>query len=761
LVVRYAVPMSIRARTPRITPVVCLVLCACEPSVPPHPSVARAGPSAVAPTASSAAPSPERRVEQWLAKMTLEEKIDYVGGDRDFFIRAVASLGIPEIKMSDGPSGCRNWGPSTAYPAAIALAASFDSSLAERVGQSIARDCRARGVRILLAPGVNIQRSPLNGRNFEYLGEDPFLAGTTAAAYVRGVQGEGVVATVKHFAANNQEWDRRGISSEVDERSLREIYLPAFERTVREGHVGAVMTAYNLLNGTYCSEHPWLLRKVLKDQWGFPGIAMSDWHAVQDAAGAANAGLDLEMPEARYMNRDKLIPLIREHAVDSAVIDDKVRRILRTILAAGFLESAAKRDDVPLDDPKSSSVALEEARHSIVLLKNSHDLLPLDRAKIKRIALIGPNATPAVVGGSGSAFVSPFHAVSLLDGLTRAARGIEVDYHPGVQHISERAAGAKGGVGSDARRDSLEGGAEVSAIARRADAVVVAVGFGQSADSNSAQTAFEPFWPPPWARQAGLVEAENSDRPFELPAPQLETLRLAVAANPRTIVVVNSGGGVDVQPFADRAAALLWAWYPGQEGGRAIADVLFGEVNPSGKLPVTFAKRYADYPSAPYYNVDGGKKTPYTEGVFVGYRGFEAARIEPAFPFGYGLSYTSFGYADLRTSTSADGSARAVLTVTNRGTRAGEEVVQVYVAPPKTGVPRPPKELKGFARVSLAPGESQSISLTLEPRAFAFWDDQQKCWTVTAGAYEILAGASSADIRLRQSIDVVARVLAP
>jgi beta-glucosidase len=715
----------------------------------------------VAPTASSAAPSPERRVEQWLAKMTLEEKIDYVGGDRDFFIRAVASLGIPEIKMSDGPSGCRNWGPSTAYPAAIALAASFDSSLAERVGQSIARDCRARGVRILLAPGVNIQRSPLNGRNFEYLGEDPFLAGTTAAAYVRGVQGEGVVATVKHFAANNQEWDRRGISSEVDERSLREIYLPAFERTVREGHVGAVMTAYNLLNGTYCSEHPWLLRKVLKDQWGFPGIAMSDWHAVQDAAGAANAGLDLEMPEARYMNRDKLIPLIREHAVDSAVIDDKVRRILRTILAAGFLESAAKRDDVPLDDPKSSSVALEEARHSIVLLKNSHDLLPLDRAKIKRIALIGPNATPAVVGGSGSAFVSPFHAVSLLDGLTRAARGIEVDYHPGVQHISERAAGAKGGVGSDARRDSLEGGAEVSAIARRADAVVVAVGFGQSADSNSAQTAFEPFWPPPWARQAGLVEAENSDRPFELPAPQLETLRLAVAANPRTIVVVNSGGGVDVQPFADRAAALLWAWYPGQEGGRAIADVLFGEVNPSGKLPVTFAKRYADYPSAPYYNVDGGKKTPYTEGVFVGYRGFEAARIEPAFPFGYGLSYTSFGYADLRTSTSADGSARAVLTVTNRGTRAGEEVVQVYVAPPKTGVPRPPKELKGFARVSLAPGESQSISLTLEPRAFAFWDDQQKCWTVTAGAYEILAGASSADIRLRQSIDVVARVLAP
>jgi beta-glucosidase len=733
-----------------------LFACGCKPS-PLPPGVGVGGPplSAPAPTAiggaplapASAAPaSADRRADEWLTAMTLEEKIDYIGGDRDFYIRPLPRLGIPEIKMSDGPSGCRNWGPSTAYPAAVALAAAFDTSLAERVGQSIGRDCRARGVRILLAPGVNIQRSPLNGRNFEYLGEDPFLAGQTAAAYVRGVQGEGVVATVKHFAANNQEWNRRGISSEVDERTLREIYFPAFERVVREGHVGAAMTAYNLLNGTYCSENAWLVRTVLKGQWGFEGIVMSDWHAVQDAAGAANAGLDLEMPEARYMNRDRLIPLLRAHTVDTAAIDDKVRRILRTIAAAGFVDSPAKRDDVPLDDPRSSSVALDEARRSVVLLKNQRATLPLDRSQIRRIALIGPNATPAVVGGSGSAFVTPFHAESLLSGLARIARGIEIDYHPGVRQVP-------GG--------GLQGGDEVSAIAKRADVVILSVGYGQNADSNSSQTAFEPFWPPPWARQAGLVEAENSDRPFELPAPQLETIRRALASNPRTVVVVNAGGGVDLQTFVDRAAAIVWAWYPGQEGGRAIAEVLFGDVNPSGKLPVTFGKRYSDYPSAPYYNSDQDKKTPYTEGIFVGYRGFEAARIEPAFPFGFGLSYTAFDYSDLHAEAAADGSANVTVTVTNRGKRTGDEIVQIYVAPPKSPVPRPPKELEGFVRVSLEPGQSKPVSLTLEPRAFAFWDGAAGRFAVTGGAYEILAASSSSDVRLRQPIQVAARTLPP
>jgi beta-glucosidase len=817
--------------------------------------------------------------------MTLEEKIAYIGGDREFFIRPIARLGIPEIKMSDGPAGCRNWGPNTSYPAAIALAAAFDPALAERVGQGIARDCRARGVHVLLAPGMNIQRAPLNGRNFEYLGEDPYLAGKTAAAFIRGVQGGGVLATAKHFAGNNQEWDRGHISSEIDERTLREIYFPAFERAVREGHVAAVMTAYNLLNGTYCSHHEWLLRSVLKGQWGFGGFVMSDWGAVHDGPAAASAGMDLEMPRASHMNQESLGPLIAQNKLDVSVIDDKVRRILRTVIEAGFLDRPQKLDDVPNDDPRSSALSLEAAQRGIVLLKNTGSLLPLDRAKLKRIAVIGPNAHPAVSGGSGSAFVTTIHATSLLDGLKHASPSLEVVHHPGVSQSSEAgllgkpcfagmlkqeffagrelagapiatrdvdridltvwrrspepapgvgrenfsvrwtgaltapkkgryrivtnaddgirvsldkkkiiddwsehaaksdsiivdlAAGkhdvvveyyqsnggavAQMGFASDAQLTTFGDAAQVSALARSADVVIVNLGYGQSSDTNSLRTSFEAFWPPEWARKSALVETENSDRPFELPAAQIETVRLALAANPRTIVVIDAGGAVDLQPFVDKVPALLWAWYPGQEGGTAIADVLFGDVNPSGKLPITLGKRFADYPSAPFYQVNRDNKTPYTEGIFVGYRGFDAKDLEPAFAFGQGSSYTSFEYADLQATGNTDGSAAVTLKVTNTGKRAGDEVVEIYVAPPKGAVARPARELEGFGRVSLAPGETKPVTLQLEPRSFAFWDDHVKTWKVAAGTFEIMAAASSRDIRLRRKIEVTDRTLPP
>jgi beta-glucosidase len=822
--------------------------------------------------------------------MTLEEKIDYIGGDRAFYIRAIERLGIPEIKMSDGPAGCRNWGPSTAYPAPLSNAATFDPAVAERVGKSIGRDCRARGVHVLLAPGVNIHRSPLGGRNFEYLGEDPFLAGKTAAAFIRGVQSEGVLATVKHFAGNNQEWDRNHISSEIDERTLREIYLPAFERAVHEGNVSAVMTAYNLLNGVYCSHDSWLIRDVLKKQWGFAGLVMSDWTAVHDATAAVTGGCDLEMPSGKYMNRANLMPLLADKKIDVAAIDEKVLRIVRTIAAAGFLDHPQKREDIPLDDPGSAAAALDSARRGVVLLKNAGGALPLDRSKIKRVAVIGPNADPAVVGGYGSAFVTPFHSISFLDGIKQAAQGSRVDYHPGVRQSSEyglmgqpcfagpveQAVFAGKDLGGDpvatttvdrinyrsdfgaaqppapglptenfsirwkgeiqvakagryqlmtnsddgvrvfldqkqviddwtdhaakgntttadlqpgrhtvvveyyqagggaiaqfgfapeaataAGTPSFDGGAEVSALARQADVVIVSVGFGQAADSNSLRAGFDGRWPPVWARQKGLVEAEDSDRPFALPAAQIETIRVAIAANPHTIVIVNAGGAVDLRSFVDRVPALLWAWYPGQEGGRAVADVLFGDVNPSGKLPVTFAKRYEDYPSAPYYNVNQNGKTPYTEGVFVGYRGFESQKIAPQFPFGHGLSYTTFKYSDLDALPAADGSAAVTLKVSNSGKRDGDEIVEVYVAPPPSAVPRPPKELKGYARVALGAGETKTVSVSLEPRSFAYWDDGKKQWTVEAGTYEILAGASSADIRLRKKVDVTARVWGP
>jgi beta-glucosidase len=868
------------------------VLAACSPPSPAlqAPPTGAAPPAAAADAATDRAAAdlaalaslpPEQRADALVARMTPEEKFAYIGGDKGLFIRAVPRLGIPEIKMSDGPAGCRHWGPSTAYPSGTEAAATFDEDEAQKMGAAIGRDCRARGVHILLAPGVNISRSPLAGRNFEYMGEDPFLAGKTAAAYIRGVQSEGVLATVKHFAANNQEWDRNHISSEVDERTLREIYFPAFERAVREGGVRAVMTAYNLLNGTYCSENSWLLHDVLEGQWGFQGFVMSDWGAVHDALGAALGGCDLEMPSGKQMNAGNLEPLVASKKLDMRVIDDKVRRILRTIIAAGLLDRPRQEsggNGAPLDNPENADVALDVARRGIVLLKNVGNLLPLDRAKIKRIAVIGPNASPAVVSGHGSAFITPYHAVSLLDGVKQTAAGVDVTYHPGVQQPSdfqlvgkacfagpvkqevfagkepsgspvatatvdridvrretpplvpslgseysvrwtgevdvpkagsyrvisntegggrvtldgksaidnwkdhptatdvatleltpgkhtvvfEYAHGAdlsvaEFGFGEEGHDGAFEGGAEVTNVAKNADAVIVSVGFGQGADTNSVRAPFGGHWPPAWARKKGIVESEDSDRPFELPAAQIETIRLARAANPRTIVVINAGSGIDMQKFAGEVPAIVWAFYPGQEGGHAVADVLFGEVDPSGKLPFTIAKRYADYPSAPYYNIDTDKKTPYSEGIFVGYRGFDAKNIEPAFPFGFGLSYTSFAYSDVRAEAGPEGAAKVTVHVANRGKRAGDEVVEVYVAPPKSNVPRPPKELKGFARVSLAPGEAKDVSVTLEPRAFAYWNDRDKQWSVDAGTYKVLVGASSRDIRGTKDVTVAAR----
>jgi beta-glucosidase len=852
---------------------------------PPSSVVADASPARAEAGIAGTDVAADAKANELVRQMTLEEKLAYIGGDREFYIRPIARLGIPEIKMSDGPAGCRNWGPNTAYPAAIALAASFDPPLVERVGQGIARDCRARGVHVLLAPGMNIQRAPLNGRNFEYLGEDPYLAGKIAAAFIRGVQGGGVLATAKHFAGNNQEWDRGHISSEIDERTLREVYFPAFERAVREGKVASIMTAYNLLNGTYCSHHEWLLRSVLKGQWGFRGFVMSDWGAVHDGPAAASAGMDLEMPRGSHMNQESLGPLLKENKLDVSVIDDKIRRILRTAIEAGFFDHPQTLADVPNDDPQSSALALATARSSIVLLKNTDSLLPLDRSKLKRIAVIGPNAHPAVSGGSGSAFVTTIHATSLLDGLKHGAPDVEVLHHPGVSQASEAAllgkpcfastlkqeffagrelagspiatrevdridltvwrrspepapgvgrenfsvrwtgalsapkkgryrivtnaddgirvsldkkriiddwgehaaksdavavelapgkhdivveyyqggggAVAQLGFASDAQLTSFGDGAAVSDLAHKADVVIVNLGYGQSSDTNSVRTSFEPFWPPEWARKSALVETENSDRPFELPAAQIETVRLALAANPHTIVVVDAGGAVDLQPFVGKVPAVLWAWYPGQEGGTAITDVLFGDVNPSGKLPITLGKRFADYPSAPYYQVSRDDKTPYTEGIFVGYRGFDANQVEPAFAFGQGQSYTTFEYADLQATSAPDGSAAITLKVSNTGRRAGDEIVEVYVAPPKASVPRPPLELKAFARVTLAPGETKPVTMSLEPRSFAYWDDHDKTWRVEAGTFEILAGASSRDIRLRRKIEVSDRSLPP
>jgi len=852
--------------------------CAAEPVASPKAATPPPPPLTPAQTATPPLSAAESRAETLLSRMTLEEKLAYVGGDRDFYIRGIERLGLPPIKLADGPLGCRNWGPSTAYPATVGLAASFDGALATRVGSSIGRDCRARGVHMLLAPGVNLQRSPLSGRNFEYMGEDPLLAGSLATQYVKGVQGEGVLATVKHFAANNQEWDRNHVSSEVDERTLRELYFPAFEQVVKEGKVAAVMSSYNLLNGIYASHNPWLLKTVLRQQWGFSGIVVSDWVAIHDPVGGALGGCDLEMPSAAQMSPANLRQLLESGTMSEAQLDDKVRHILRTIVAAGFLDREQTRKDIPLDDPTSRATALQAARESLVLLKNEGGLLPLDASKLRTLAVVGPNATPEVHGGAGSSWVTPLHQISVKEALEAAAPGAKVLYHPGIrqrttygamgaavfsgpvkeelfegqalegkpvavreveridfdpddgvspapglvghEHYSVRWTGtvelakagsydvmanaddgirvlldgkkvlddwsdhaprttlktlqlkagkhqvvveyyqgilgaiAQFGLGPTLTGESSYGAKELDAVLSQADVTVVCLGFGQSADTNSMSRQFNAFWPPGWAREANLIESEDSDRGFALPEPQLETLRHALAKGKRVIALVNAGGGVDLSGFKD-VPALLWAWYPGQEGGTAIAEVLFGTQTPSGKLPITLARRLEDHPAMAYYNLNEGGKTPYREGLKVGYRGFDALGIDPLYPFGYGLSYTTFAYSEAAASPRPDGSVEVAVTIANTGSRPGAEVVQLYVAPP-ADTNTPPQSLAAFARVQLDPGTKQRVTLTVPARAFAHWEDG---WRIAAGTYQLHVSASSRDHRATLPVTKAAATL--
>jgi beta-glucosidase len=662
----------------------------------------------------------EKRVEAILSRMTLEEKISYIGGTNGFYIRAIDRLGVPEIKMSDGPMGSRNDGPTTCYPAGIALAATWDRDMAKKIGVGLGRDCRARGVNILLAPAVNIYRSPLCGRNFEYMGEDPFLAGQLVAPLIQGIQSQEVLATVKHFACNNQEWDRHNVSSDVDERTLHEIYLPAFKAAVQEGKVGCVMTAYNLLNGVHCSQNDYLINQTLKDRWGFQGFVMSDWTSTYDGVACANGGLDLEMPFAKLMNAATLLPAIQDGRVKESVIDDKVRRILRTVIAAGFFDRPQLRKDIPRDDPENDRVALEGARESIVLLKNQKRALPLDLPKIKSIAVVGPNADPAVYCGGGSAFTRVFHATSILEGIKQLA-------------------GERVKVLHSANAD------EAIQLAKQADAAVVCVGFNQRPRGQ-------------WRdRNRGLSEGEGHDRTFELPAGQADFIKAVAAVNPRTIVVINSGGGVAWAGWLDKVPAVLQAWYSGQESGLAVADIVFGEVNPSGKLPATFEKRWEDNPAAPYYHLHEGNKSPYTEGIFVGYRGYDQKNIEPEFCFGHGLSYTEFHYGKLDVQPgrmASDGQATVSLEVKNTGKRAGDEIVQLYVHPRKSSVPWPPKELRGFERVSLKPGETKTVTIPLSAAQLSYYDVNTHGFVVEPGEFDILVGSSSRDIRSKGRLEI-------
>jgi beta-glucosidase len=802
----------------------------------------------------------ERRVESLLSKMTLEEKITLIGGVNDFYIRALPRLGLTALRMSDGPLGVHDYGETTAYPAGIALAASWDTDLARRVGISMGRDARARGVHFILAPGMNIYRAPMNGRNFEYLGEDPYLASKMAIPLIEGIQSQGVIATAKHFVANNMEYGRMDHSSDVDERTLREIYLPAFEASVKEARVGAIMDAYNLVNGTFMTQNGYLNNTIAKKEWGFDGILMSDWEATHDGIAAANNGLDLEMPSPAFMNAHNLLPAIQRGEVSIATIDDKARRILRKSIEFGFYDRDQADPKIPWYSQDGREIALEEARSGIVLLKNENNLLPLDKKNFKTIAVLGPDAYPAVIGGGGSSLTKPFHSVSYLEGISDylgkdarvlyvsetapldeivartqfqtspgGPRGLKAEYFnnehlqgdPALVRTDERVdfhwgAGSYGDAGPvdhfsvrwtgyfvpEAEDDykfyvSADDGVRLYLD----DALVIDdwKTHGETLDTYSAHleagkphrirleyfestgtatarfgitAATQPVGEATKALAATAdtvilcmgfdpnTEGEGSDRTFRLPGGQDAFIQQIARVNKNVIVVLTAGGNVDMTRWIESVPALLHAWYPGQEGGTALAQVLFGAYSPSGKLPASFERRWEDNATfKSYYPQKGDKHVEYTEGIYIGYRYFDRSTVKPLFPFGYGLSYTDFEYSDLKITPEPAGAkaiARVSFKIKNTGPREGAEVAELYVGDSHASVPRPVKELKGFAKVDLQPGETKLVTLLLDRRAFSFFDVMKHDWRADPGDFAILIGSSSADIRLRGSFNLAA-----
>jgi beta-glucosidase len=802
----------------------------------------------------------ERRVESILSQMTLEEKLDMIGGTDGFFIRDLPRLGLPRLKMADGPLGVRNFGPATTFAAGIALAATWNLELAEHVGTEIGRDARAKGVHFLLGPGVNIYRAPMNGRNFEYLGEDPYLASGIAVAYIKGVQSQGVSATIKHYMGNNSEFDRHNTDSVIDERTMREIYLPVFEAAVHEAHVGAVMDSYNLVNGAHMTQNSYLNTDVLKKEWGFDGVLMSDWSATYDGIQAANSGMDLEMPSGASMNRKNLLPAIEQGVVSVATIDDKVRRILRKAVQFGWLDREQTDLTIPRFNERGRQVALEAARQSMVLLKNAGALLPLSKERTKSIAIIGPDAYPAVPDGGGSARVQPFAAVSFMEGLSNyVGTGTKTYYSRGLPTLGELAdatnfftepANGDHGLKAEYFVDAeLEGTPALTRTEEHVDFTVQSraiflenahserwTGYyvpssrglydvfvastgedggyyrlfvddklvfdnwkAAKAEANWTSFSFEPrphkvvlehHGRSAWlgtrlrlgivrhdavvdpeakklAAQADAVviavgfdpetESEGGDRTFRLPPGQDELIQEMAAANKNTIVVITAGGAVDMNAWLDSVPAVLQAWYTGQEGGTALAEILFGAVNPSGRLPITFERREEDNPTHDsYYPEADGKRIVYKEGVFVGYRGYERKGTKPLFAFGYGLSYTNFTYRNLKVSKSSPKYAKpsnegfqVEFDLTNTGRSEGAEVAEVYVGDSHATLPRPVKELKGFAKVSLRPGETRHVSVILNERALSYYDVATKQWRVDPGDFDILVGSSSDRIELR------------
>ena len=790
----------------------------------------------------------KRRATELVSKMTLEEKLQYISGSKGFYIRAIPRLGIPEIRMADGPQGVRNNTRSTMFASGIAVAATWNRDAVYNMGVGLGQDCRARGVHILLGPGVNIYRSPLCGRNFEYFGEDPYLAAQTAVQYIKGVQSQGAMACIKHYAANNQEWNRHHVSSDVDERTLHEMYLPAFRAAVEEAGVGSLMTAYNLINTVHASENRYLNIDVLRKMWGFEGILMSDWTSTYSSINVANGGLDLEMPSGRAMNYKHLAQAIENGVVDIRTIDTKVQHILQTLIAFGFFDRSQKDESIGERNPFSDNASLELARNGVVMLKND-GILPLKSGKV---AITGIHSKTVPTGG-GSGFVHPFETCSASEGLSQVESyktiltddifthsltkhfytssnletpGLKAEYFntkdcSGDVAWSNTATSIKhnwrkdspkrdvvnkdnfsvrwSGVfcskqdeelmlelsGDDGYRMFIDGEEVISdwrnhsytkrsylfkakankkysicieyfdnssdarvslqlcnrayikqntKAFKSADAVVVCVGFDAS------------------------TEKEGSDRTFELPYEQGKFIKDVAAVNPNVIVVVNAGGGFEMESWLNSAKAVLLAWYPGQEGGQAIAEIISGKLSPSGHLPISIERKLEDNPTWGSYhytapNINGRKdpykRVSYKEGVFLGYRGYDRSEVKPLFPFGYGLSYTSFKYNNLKVTPSAEGYL-VEFDVTNTGAMDGAEVAQVYVGYNDKTVPHPVKELKGYDKATIKKGATHHFAITLPYKDLAYYDIFSHGWTDASKDVTIYVGSSSEEIHFTQ-----------
>src|SRR5574344_686892 len=789
----------------------------------------------------------ETRAKEIISKMTLQEKIDYISGATSFSLRAMPELGVPEILLADGPQGIRNHSKnSTLYPCGILSASTWNRNIIYKLGVCLGTDARARSVNILLGPGVNIYRSPLCGRNYEYFGEDPYLTGEIAKQYILGVQSRGVISTIKHFCANNQEWTRHHVSSDIDERTLNEIYLPSFRKAVEEAHVGAVMNSYNLVNGVHSTENEWLNIDILRNKWNFKGILMSDWTSVYSSIGAANGGLDLEMPKGRYFTYDKLKQAIDYGTVNESVIDLKVQHILQTLIAFGMFDRQQKDSSIELNDSLSRQTALNVAREGIVLLKNNKKILPLKG----RTAVMGVNAD-AITTGGGSGFVTPFQSVSLCEGLKKLrpatilltdsivyesidseiycddsysrvgfkcylyknqnmqgkpdsttttktlnydwgdnalAKGFPSDhfsakwmtyYKPkndediridiggddgyrifvndslvvgdwGNHSYSSREINfkVKAGKHYNFRIEYFDNisSANIHCHLSRLNQEKLMNGL-KSADNVVICTGFN-----------SNIEGEGFDRPFNLPTYQEQLIKYVAKINKNVIVVLNAGGGLDMTSWVNDVDGVVMAWYPGQEGGTALADILTGKISPSGKLPISIEKKWEDNPCHDsYYENKKNKEcktVEYTEGIFSGYRGYDKLKIDPLFPFGFGLSYSSFEYSDLKIEKTGNKGAIINFNIKNTGKFEAAEVAEVFVKDVVCSVARPEKELKGFDKINLKPGETRRVSIKLNDDAFSFYDINTHAFTLQPGDFEILVGSSSKDIKLHGTINM-------